>query len=115
MACFRQRVPHLAGRTVAQITDRVQRFFRASRRHQDRFLFQIVTDSQDLEDHRRDGFNGSQPARARHAAGKVSNVGLDHPYPASTQYLQVLLSRGVFPHVHVHGGRHDDRGLRREI
>ena len=52
---------------------------------------------------------------ARHAAGEIAFVRVDHVNAARAKLLQILLRRRMLPHVDVHGRSDDDRRFGREV
>ena len=104
-----QRVTHLAAGAVADEAHRIERLARAARGNQHHFAAQIVAPA-DRPQHR---FGnrlrlGHAPC-ADHAAGQVARSRFDDAHAALAQNLKVGLRGRMVPHVHVHGGRHQDR------
>ena len=55
-----------------------------------------------------------EPSLADVAAGEATGLGVDHVHAAPAQRGEVLLHRGVLPHLGVHRRRHQHRGAGRE-
>ncbi len=115
MRGFGERVAHFAGGAIGEEADRVEVFAGGTGGDENRLSGEIVTQAEDFANFFYDGFGGGQAAGAGHAAGQVAFVGIDDVNAAGAQGCEILLRRGMLPHVYVHRGGDDDRSFRGEI
>ena len=98
----------LARRAVAEEADRVERLAGAARGDEHRQAGEVLR-GQDGVDGRHDPFGRGEPSGADVTAGEATGLGLDDVHAPALQRRQVLLDRGVLPHLGVHGGAQHDR------
>src|ERR1700692_1702247 len=107
MRGFGKGVTHFAGGAVGEEADWVNVFTGGAGGDEYRLSGEIVTQAEDFANFFYDGFGGGQGASAGQAAGRVAFIGIDHRDAAGAQAREILLRRGMPPHVYVHrGGDH---------
>src|SRR5580692_4838212 len=115
MRCFGQGVTHFAGGAIGEETDWINVFAGWTSGDENGLSGEIVAQAEHVANYLDDGFGGGEAAGAGHAAGEVAFIGIDDVNGAGPQSCEILLRRGMLPHVYVHGGGDYDRSFGGEI
>jgi hypothetical protein len=107
-------VAHLARRPVADEPDGVDRLAGAAGGDEDAHAGEIAPASEHGGRHGDDARGFGQPARAQVTAREPPGLRVDDVDAAPPQRREILLDRGVLPHLGVHRGRDQHRRARRE-
>src|SRR5215472_6916397 len=96
------RVAHLAGRAIGDVTNRVEVFASRTGGNEDCFPFQVPLRFSDFVNRGENVFQAGEAARPSHATGKVALIRFDDFHVARPQRSHIFLCGGVIPHVHIH-------------
>ncbi len=112
---IRQRIAHLAARTVADKAHRVNRLLRRTSRHYDVLAFHIALSAgQPIHLLGNEG-RVRKSARAGLPASKRATIGVDHHASVAFQQLDVALRGRMIPHGRIHGRAKHHRPAKRKV
>ena len=112
---LRDREAHLPGRTIPDITHRVERFLRRPGTHHDRLSPQVTALLAEHRPQRTDDFRSfREPAQPHASGGQPPRHWADKRHAAAPKHGRVRLGGRVLPHLPVHRWRDKQRCRRRE-